>query len=137
MEEPGGLQSMGLQSWTQLSDFHIHFHFQASQNLDPALHTANQAYLQADSDMRAQENPQDSFRESQRGKTCYSHASPATSGRTQWLLTGPVGTLAVVPASTHFSYTCAHLAILCSLHTAIITSHSSPPSYIQEQEARY
>ena len=93
MEEPGGLQSMGLQSWTQLSDFHIHFHFQASQNLDPALHTANQAYLQADSDMRAQENPQDSFRESQRGKTCYSHASPATSGRTQWLLTGPVGTL--------------------------------------------
>ena len=27
-------------SRTQLSYFHIHFHFHASQNLDPALHTA-------------------------------------------------------------------------------------------------
>ena len=26
-EEPGGLQSMGFQSWTRLSDFHFHFHF--------------------------------------------------------------------------------------------------------------
>ena len=25
MEEPGRLQSMGSQSWTQLSDFHFHF----------------------------------------------------------------------------------------------------------------
>jgi len=25
-EEPGGLQSMGLQSWTQLSDSHTHTH---------------------------------------------------------------------------------------------------------------
>ena len=25
-EEPGRLQSMGLQSWTQLSKFHFHFH---------------------------------------------------------------------------------------------------------------
>ena len=24
-EEPGGLQSMGFQSWTRLSDFHFHF----------------------------------------------------------------------------------------------------------------
>ena len=24
MEEPGGLQSMGSQSWTRLSDFHFH-----------------------------------------------------------------------------------------------------------------
>ena len=26
-EEPGGLQSLGLQSWAGLSDFHFHFHF--------------------------------------------------------------------------------------------------------------
>ena len=29
MEEPGWLQSMGLQSWTRLSDFTLTFHFQA------------------------------------------------------------------------------------------------------------
>ena len=28
-EEPGGLQSMGLQSWTRLSDFTFTFHFHA------------------------------------------------------------------------------------------------------------
>jgi len=26
-EEPGGLQSLGFQSWTGLSNFHFHFHF--------------------------------------------------------------------------------------------------------------
>ena len=29
MEEPGGLQSMGSKSWTQLSDFTFTFHFHA------------------------------------------------------------------------------------------------------------
>ena len=29
MEEPGRLQSMGSQSWTQLSDFNFTFHFHA------------------------------------------------------------------------------------------------------------
>ena len=29
MEEPGGLQSMGLLSWTRLSDFTLTFHFHA------------------------------------------------------------------------------------------------------------
>ena len=32
MEEPGGLQSMGLLSQTQLSDFTFTFHFHASEN---------------------------------------------------------------------------------------------------------
>ena len=43
-EEPGGLQSMGSQSWTRLSNYHFHFHALFSLNIlspsSPALRFA-------------------------------------------------------------------------------------------------
>ena len=110
MEEAGGLQSMGLQrvGRTQLSDFHIHFHFQDSQNLDPALQglptKLTCRLTQTWGPRRTHKVPIGSRRG---GKTL------GTAMHLQLLL-GELGgadwscgdTLAVVPTSTHFSYIC-------------------------------
>ena len=43
MEEPGGLQSMGSLSWTQLSDFTFTFHFHALEK-EMAIHSSTLAW---------------------------------------------------------------------------------------------
>ena len=42
-EEPGGLQSMGLLSWTQLSNFTLAFHFHALEK-EMATHSSGLAW---------------------------------------------------------------------------------------------
>ena len=79
MEEPGGLQSMGLQ---RVGHNRATFTFTFTSHRT----WTQPCTLQPDSDMRAQRTHKVPI-------GSRSHASPATSGRTRWLLTGPVGTL--------------------------------------------